>query len=311
MKIDYLGTYRDISRVLERATINTPEKQTSGFSTLIKDLLPGTQKNANKTEGYVKTTPVAPEDDTPRARFAFPESLPFLPSLERSVERLVTPEVEKIGVKIPPAAPTIVSASRISTPSLTELTREQRISEVSQLVSKSAEKHGIDPALSMAIIGAESDFNPQAVSSDGFYSKGLFQLLDSTGGELHENAEEATQEGEIGEKASHYDPFNPEKNVELGITYLRKLHDLFSTETTLAHGLTTRKAENSSSLEKLAVAAFNAGEGRVASAQARAERQGLNPSSYQAIEQYLPESTKEYVQKVLNTRSAFKGELVG
>jgi membrane-bound lytic murein transglycosylase MltF len=89
------------------------------------------------------------------------------------------------------------------------------------------------------------------------------------------------------------------------------LHDTFSTPTALAPTVTTVAAANSSSLEKLAVAAFNAGEGRVAAAQERAQKAGLNPALYLDVESYLPQSTQEYVQKVLKLKTSFESLPLG
>jgi membrane-bound lytic murein transglycosylase MltF len=61
-------------------------------------------------------------------------------------------------------------------------------------------------------------------------------------------------------------------------------------------------------LEKLAVAAFNAGEGRVAAAQGRTEKAGGDPASYGDVAVYLPKTTQEYVDRVLRFKSTFERE---
>ena len=206
--------------------------------------------------------------------------------------------------------PTLVSVRRIhdtqplalqNTPSATSTAPTGSRSEVQRLVRTAGLKHGIDPLLGMAVMKAESSFDANAVSSDGHASKGLFQLLDQTGKQLLEKAGTAT----------HYDPFNPELNVDLGVTYLRHLHDVFSRPSQLSNGITTSAAANSSSLEKLAVAAFNAGEGRVASAQRRAIRDGKDPGEYDHVEAYLPGSTQEYVTRVMALREQMDGAAIG
>jgi soluble lytic murein transglycosylase-like protein len=148
----------------------------------------------------------------------------------------------------------------------------------------------------MAVVKTESAFNPMAVSTDGHSSKGLFQLLDSTGKTLLTRA---------GTPERPYDPFNPDLNMELGTSYLRYLHDIFQTPTDLPNDHRTRSAADKASLEKLAVAAFNAGEGRVASAQHRAERAGKDPSHYDEVAPYLPESTRNYVSRVISGKKLF------
>jgi len=127
------------------------------------------------------------------------------------------------------------------------------------------------------------------------------QLLDTTGQDLAARTS----------MNQPYDPFKPELNIDLGVQYLRHLHEIFSKATLLPNELTTKAAANSTSLEKLAVAAFNAGEGRVASAQQRAEKAGKNPAEFAQVEPYLPDSTREYVNRVLSRRQDFASRFVG
>jgi soluble lytic murein transglycosylase-like protein len=164
------------------------------------------------------------------------------------------------------------------------------------MVNDAGAKHGVDPLLGLAVAASESSFNPLAISNDGMMSKGLFQLLDTTGKEIHEQHGYQTP----------YNPFDPALNVDLGVSYLRRLHDLFSTTNVLTNNIATSPAANSTSLEKLAVAAFNAGEGRVASAQRRAERAGGDPSNFAAVAPYLPDSTQEYVNRVFQFREQYR-----
>lgn len=91
------------------------------------------------------------------------------------------------------------------------------------LITKSAEKHGMDPALIKAVIKAESNFNHQAVSPKG--ARGLMQLMPATASSLHVD-----------------DSFHPEKNIDGGVRYLRYLIRLFNGDL------------------RLALAAYNAGE---------------------------------------------------
>jgi soluble lytic murein transglycosylase-like protein len=102
-----------------------------------------------------------------------------------------------------------------------------------------------------------------------------------------------------------YDPFNPDLNIDLGTSYLKYLHDIFRTGTELPNNLKTRAAADASSLEKFAVAAFNAGEGRVASAQGRSEKIGKDPAHYDQVAPFLPRTTREYVSKVVGGKKLF------
>jgi soluble lytic murein transglycosylase-like protein len=165
--------------------------------------------------------------------------------------------------------------------------------DIKNVIETAGKFHGIDPALSMAVATAESSLRPDAISKDGFRSKGLFQLLDTTG---------KAMQTKLG-VTDKYDPFDPAMNAHLGVGYLRYLHDLFSSPTDLGSNLRTIPVRSAEQLEKLAVAAFNAGEGNVAQAQARARREGKDPATYEGIKAYLPASTREYVTRVTNIRN--------
>ncbi|MCB0317527.1 MAG: transglycosylase SLT domain-containing protein [Bdellovibrionales bacterium] len=305
MKIDFLGRYGDVSRLLDAPTKQVAEeKLPSEFATLLGDISPFKPKEPKIIEEkeliQPKIVAPKPKEESPMARFNFPLPELKMPGLEpiKIAPKLPEPvNPPEVSVKTPEGV--IARRIKIEKQALHELPKPERISSISKLVNEFGVNQGIDPLLGMAVVGAESNYNPLAVSSDGHESKGLFQLLDSTGNQLFT---ENNLEGE-------YDPFNPEQNVKLGVSYLRKLHDIFSSSTKLPNNLSTVAAANSSSLEKLAVAAFNAGEGRVASAQERALRAGMNPADYDSVSIYLPESTQEYVQKVFSSKLKFEAEI--
>jgi hypothetical protein len=169
--------------------------------------------------------------------------------------------------------------------------------QIKEIVTTAGRYYGLDPNLGLAVAQVESSFNTDAVSNDGHSSKGLFQLLDKTGQRMHRHT---------GVEES-YDPFDPAQNAYLGLAYLRHLHDIFSEETKLTSSIKTTPASSAEHVEKLAVAAYNAGEGSVARAQARAQAVGKDPADYHAIEPYLPASTQRYVQKVTQIREALAG----
>ncbi|MBI5967170.1 MAG: lytic transglycosylase domain-containing protein [Deltaproteobacteria bacterium] len=91
------------------------------------------------------------------------------------------------------------------------------------LIWRTAEKYSVDYALVKAVIKAESNFNPAAISRVG--ARGLMQLMPGTAYALRVN-----------------DTFHPEDNIEGGVRYLRYLLDLFRGDL------------------HLALAAYNAGE---------------------------------------------------
>ena len=192
----------------------------------------------------------------------------------------------------PPATPVLRSVTRYQGEHVIN-TMAFGSDEIRNVIETAGKFHGIDPALGMAVATAESSLRPDAVSRDGFKSKGLFQLLDTTGKEMQTR---------MGVK-DKYDPFDPALNAHLGVGYLRYLHDIFSAKTDLGSNLHTVPVRSAGQLEKLAVAAFNAGEGNVAQAQARARREGKDPTDYDAIKPYLPASTREYVTRVTSLRN--------
>lgn len=98
--------------------------------------------------------------------------------------------------------------------------------KVMDLVRKLAPEYGIYPRLAMAIIRAESNFNPTAVSPKN--AQGLMQLIPETA-----------------ERFNVRKPFDPEQNIRGGLAYLRWLLAYFKGDV------------------ELVAAAYNAGEGAV------------------------------------------------
>ena len=107
---------------------------------------------------------------------------------------------------------------------LDNLPPEQR--QIGELVSRLAPQFGVNPRLAFAVIRAESNFDPRAVSSKN--AQGLMQLLPETAVRFQVRK-----------------PFDPEQNVRGGLAYLRWLLAYFQGDVTLT------------------VAAYNAGEGTV------------------------------------------------
>lgn len=302
MRINFNASFRDVQKL-----INSPLSEKTGgvgpkiFEETISKALLRDGKHTliqELTERSASLAPQLTEKSSPMASFNFqdPELLP--PDILRSEiaqNEALTDKDEAPGVK----TPTLLKLNRISEFEKKSLGERQEI--VKELVEAAGQKYGVDPALGMAVVGAESNFNPTAISSDGHASKGLFQLLDRTGKDLL---------ARIAPDRS-YDPFDVDLNVELGVGYLRYLHELFSRPTKLPNNVTTTPAANSASLEKLALAAFNAGEGRVSSAQSQAEKAGLDSSIYENIENYLPETTRQYVNRVGGFKDTFEARFKG
>lgn len=98
--------------------------------------------------------------------------------------------------------------------------------DVASLAGELARKHGLDPALVLAVISVESAFQPAAVSPKG--AQGLMQLMPATARELGVT-----------------DALDPAQNVDGGVRYLRALVEQYKGDL------------------RLALAAYNAGAGAV------------------------------------------------
>lgn len=83
------------------------------------------------------------------------------------------------------------------------------------LLSRIAREQEVDAALVRAVVKAESDFNPEAVSYLG--AQGLMQLMPMTSANLHVQ-----------------NPFDPEENMAAGVRYLKYLLGLFHQDIPLA-----------------------------------------------------------------------------
>jgi len=83
------------------------------------------------------------------------------------------------------------------------------------IAEEKARQHNIDPQLVKAVIKAESNWNPNAVSPKG--ALGLMQLMPSTASIMGVS-----------------NPFNPEDNIDGGIRYLKYLLQKFNGNLTLA-----------------------------------------------------------------------------
>jgi soluble lytic murein transglycosylase-like protein len=124
-------------------------------------------------------------------------------------------------------------------------------------IRNAAAKYNVDPSLVKAVIETESSFHANAVSPAG--AKGLMQLMDGTARGLGVN-----------------DPFDPQQNIDAGTRYLSYLIDKYGGSV------------------QTALAAYNAGPGRVDRAEIR------SGSDLAAKLNTLPQETQQYITKVMN-----------
>ena len=309
MKIDFLGSFKTIQRSLHQEPSNE-KKDISNVKTPFARLIDEQIKPKyadQKSKLSVKIRPkilptVPPEAEIADVMAQISSKLvtPKLNPPELSNSRLEPLNLEDVNKPLPALTPpTIVSIKRHDSADVFDrLPRNERVAAVGNLIGRANEIHGtsLPVPLGLAVVSTESSFRAKSISRDGHATKGLFQFLDSTGREILSRSDSSTD----------YRPLNPEQNVSLGVRYLTHLQDIFSRPTKLTNGLETIPATTTLSNKKIALAAFNAGEGRLASAQARALREQLNPGDYDDVKLFIPASTRRYVESVLKQEQEFQ-----
>jgi len=159
-----------------------------------------------------------------------------LPDADRTVRTVVRADANGRLVRSTVIAPRVVHENVIAARPIGQDTAEAPDpkapkapppSTFREAVDQIAERHKLPPLLVHSVIKVESNYNPNAISSKG--AEGLMQLIPSTA-----------------RRFGVSNSFNPVENVEGGARYLRYLLDLYKGD------------------YRLALAAYNAGEGAVA-----------------------------------------------
>ena len=141
-------------------------------------------------------------------------------------------------------------------------------------IKTESEKNGLDPYLVASLIRQESEFNPAAVSYANAW--GLMQLEPAVGRAM------AREEG-----LAHFETYqllDPETNIRLGTRYLRHMLDKFG------------------GVQEYALAAYNAGDGRVVDWEAAGPYHGMD----EFIESIPFTQTREYVEAILRNIETYR-----
>jgi soluble lytic murein transglycosylase-like protein len=122
-----------------------------------------------------------------------------------------TNQVENSEASEQPAAPSqpLPETSGSTTPAAASINVPAGSQWLEPIIAKASNRYGVDAGLIKAVIKAESNFNPKAVSSAG--ARGLMQLMPATARGLGVS-----------------DSFDPEQNVMAGTRFLRDLLDRYN-----------------------------------------------------------------------------------
>jgi soluble lytic murein transglycosylase-like protein len=226
----------------------------------------------NLAGGFRQARQVGEQVATTTGVTAGKESASLLEDIQNMSKQQQTPTVRSTPAAESPSLDDlfnqIQSFSGESVPAQPAKSSKVTKQNISMLADDAAATHGVSPSLVKAVIKAESNFNPSAKSKVG--AQGLMQLMPDTAKMLGVT-----------------DAFDPAENVQGGAKYLKQLIDKFGDE-------------------KLALAAYNWGEGNIQKQLKKLGQKG-KPQTLSGILKYgtLPDETEQYLKRV----SKFKSEI--
>lgn len=103
----------------------------------------------------------------------------FTGQVQSIMQKLMFDLIERMLKKLEGGAQTQNTENSLPTPVTSSSTPSSQVTgDFSSLINQAAQKYGVNPGLVQAVIKAESNFNPNAVSSAG--AQGLMQLMPAT-----------------------------------------------------------------------------------------------------------------------------------
>lgn len=134
---------------------------------------------------------------------------------------------------------------------------ETRLPRYEEILKREADRYGFDWRMIAAMAYQESHYHPLATSYTGV--RGLMQITAVTAEELGVS-----------------NRLDPEQSIRGGVAYLHRLYERFD------------EIENRRERLLFAMASYNVGFGHVRDAQELARRRGIDPTSWQSLEETLP-----------------------